>query len=136
MHLVYQRRKQHLYKVLIIEDDEQLLKMYQRLFTLNGYESRGLATGEDALQIALNNKPHVILLDIMLPSYDGMSILLSLKQHPATKDCMVIMLTNVAMQEEKEKSYAHGADMYLIKNDHDPMQLFSLVHNAVKKFYN
>ena len=110
--------------------------MYLRLFRFHGYESRGVATGKDVMQIASHDKPHVILLDIMLPSYDGISILLSLKQQPVTKDCTVIMLTNVAMQEEKEKSFRHGADMYLIKNDHDPMQLFSLVHNAVKKFYN
>ncbi len=110
--------------------------MYLRLFRLHGYESRGIARGEDVIQTALSDKPHVILLDIMLPSYEGISILLSLKQHPLTKDCIVIMLTNMAIQEEKEKSYQYGAAMYLIKNDHDPMQLFSLVHNAVKMFYN
>ncbi len=110
--------------------------MYLRLFRLHGYEARGITPGEDALQVALSDKPNVILLDIMLPSYDGMSILQSFKQHSVTKDCIVIMLTNVAMQEEKEKSYHNGAAMYLIKNDHDPIQLFSLVHKAVKKFYN
>ncbi len=109
--------------------------MYQRLFTLNGYESRGATTGKNVLEIARRDKPHVILLDIMLPSYDGMSVLSALKQNPETKGSIVIMLTNVTMPEEKEKSYALGADMYLIKNDHDPMQLFSLVHNTVKKFY-
>lgn len=136
MLLVCQRRKTNLYKVLVIEDDDQLRRMYLRLFRLHGYESRGLATGDDALTIAIKDKPQVILLDIMLPSYDGLSILSSLKKHHITKDCIVIMLTNVAMQEEKEKSYRLGSALYLIKNDHDPMQLFLLVHNEVKKFYN
>jgi len=110
--------------------------MYLRLFRLHGYESRGLATAKDALAIASNTKPHVILLDIMLPSYDGMSLLSSIKQNPETKNSIVIMLTNVSLEEEKEKSYQRGADMYIIKNDHDPMQLFSLVHSVVKKLYN
>lgn len=110
--------------------------MYLRLFRLHGYESKGLDTGESVISTVIKEKPHVILLDIMLPSYDGMAILSSLKQHQVTKECIVIMLTNVAMPEEKEKSYELGAAMYLIKNDHDPMQLFLLVHNAVKKFYN
>ena len=136
MHLVYLKEETNLYKILIIEDDEQLRSMYQRLFSLHGYESYALTAGEDVMQTVLKKKPNVILLDIMLPSYTGMSILLSLKKNKLTKDCVVIMLTNVASQEEKEKSYANGAALYLIKNDYDPMQLYSLVHKTVKKLYN
>lgn len=122
-----------MYNVLIVEDDEHLLRMYKRVFQLNGYTANGVSDGREALLLSQARKHHLILLDVMLPSYDGFSLLTSMRQNPLTKDCVIVMLTNLNDHEKQEESYQQGADLYLIKNDHEPMHVFHLANTLVEK---
>jgi CheY-like chemotaxis protein len=124
-----------MYKVLIVEDDEHLLRMYSRIFRFKGYHVIGVANGQEALNLATTHVPDVILLDVMVPHFDGFKILSLLKENPRTQACTVVMLTNLSDPYEQEKSYQHGAALYLVKNDHEPLSLFPLIHKFVEKDY-
>lgn len=124
-----------MYKVLIVEDDELLQRMYGRLFRFAGYDVVIVSDGKEAVEIAYKHKPHLVLLDVMIPSYDGFFVLSLLKQHPDTKASVVVMLTNLNDPKEEERSLQQGAALYIVKNDHDPETLVSLVHNVVQKYY-
>src|SRR5688572_2397392 len=86
-------------KVLVIEDDLYVQRMYQRLFTRQNYEVVVAPDGEHALELTRKTKPDIILLDILLPGISGLEILEKLKQEPDTKPIPVIIISNLAGED-------------------------------------
>lgn len=102
-------------KVLIVDDDQSLRQLY-----LVELSSRGLivveaADGEEGLEKAKQEKPEVILLDIMMPKLDGVATLKKLKDTPETKDIPVLMLTNFGQEDLVKQAFSLGATDYLLK---------------------
>jgi len=114
-------------KVLIVEDDPLMSRMYQKIFTFEGYEVDLAYNGEEALEKVRSGKPTVVLLDIMMPKMNGMQVLEKLKADPETKNIPVIMLTNLAGQQDAETAIAKGAVKYIIKSEYDPKQVSNMV---------
>lgn len=81
--------------LLLIEDDNILLNMYQKLLTNHGYDVRTAMDGEEGLKKSLEIHPDLILLDIRMPKMDGMTMLKLLRQDVWGKDAKVIILTNL-----------------------------------------
>lgn len=103
-------------KILLVDDDPLLVRMYQKKLENDGYE---VATADDG-QVALAKiglfKPDLVLLDIMMPKINGYQVLQQLKANPQTVHIPVVLLTNVGSSEgDVEKGMELGAVAYLVK---------------------
>lgn len=114
-------------KILIVEDDPLMARMYQKIFTFEKYEVETAADGQEGLDKARSINPTMILLDIMMPKMNGLEVLDKLKADPATKTIPVVMLTNLAGQQDAEAALAKGAVKYIIKSEYDPKQVSDMV---------
>jgi CheY-like chemotaxis protein len=114
-------------KILIVEDDPLMSRMYQKIFTFEGYEVEMAGDGEDGLEKTRSNKPTLILMDIMMPKMNGLQALEKLKADPETKAIPVIMLTNLAGQQDAETALSKGAIKYIIKSEYEPKQVVNMV---------
>lgn len=119
-------------KILLIEDDVFLAKMYKIKLDLDGFEVIHSENGEKGLVLASHKKPNIILLDIILPKMDGYQVLSQLKKAEETKNIPVILLTNLGQKEDIDKGLALGANDYLIKAYFTPAE----VVNKIKKVLN
>lgn len=102
-------------KILIVEDEESLLKLESILLTSRGYEVKGVADGHAALQAVSTMKPDLVLLDIMLPEIDGFEVCRQIKGNEATRHIPVIMLTAKKSREDMARGEQVGADWYITK---------------------
>lgn len=114
-------------KILIIEDDPLMSRMYQKIFTFEGYEIEMAADGIEGLEKIRTGKPTLILLDIMMPKMNGLQVLEKLKANPETKAIPVVILTNLAGQQDAEKALTLGAVKYIVKSEYEPKQVADMV---------
>ena len=118
-------------KILIVEDDALMSRMYQKAFTFEGYEIEMAQDGEEGLVKARSFKPTIILLDVMMPKLNGMQVLERLKADPETKGIPVIMLTNLAGAQDAEAALTRGAVKYIIKSEYEPKQVVDMVKEVL-----
>jgi CheY-like chemotaxis protein len=102
-------------KVLLVEDSKFLRLANERALHKAGYEVSTAADGEEALRVAHETLPDVILLDLMIPKLSGPEVLKALKASPATFGIPVIVLTSLSQRNE-EKLLAAGAAAYFQKS--------------------
>ena len=114
-------------KVLIVEDDPLMSRMYQKIFTFEGYEVVLANDGQEGLDQARAGKPTVMLLDVMMPKMNGLQVLEKLKADPETKSIPVVMLTNLAGEQDAENALTKGAIKYIIKSEHEPKEVADMV---------
>ena len=118
-------------KILIVEDEESLLKLESILLTSKGYEVRGVSNGQQALDAIAEEHPDLVLLDIMLPEIDGFEVCQRIKDDPATKGIPVIMLTAKKSREDMARGEKVGADWYITK----PFKS-AMVIETIQRFLN
>jgi CheY-like chemotaxis protein len=121
-------------KVLIVEDDPLISRMYQKIFTFENFEVELAANGEEALAKVTEFKPTLILLDVMMPKMNGLQVLEILKQDDQTKNIPVVMLTNLAGQQDAETAIAKGAIRYIIKSEHEPKEIADIVTQLIAAY--
>lgn len=102
-------------RILIVEDEESLLKLETILLTVKGYEVAGALTGNEALKKISVEKFDLILLDIMLPDIDGFEVCTRVKKDPRSSGIPVVMLTAKKNPDDLERGVACGASSYLTK---------------------
>jgi len=102
-------------KVLVVEDSKFLRIATERALSRAGFAVSTAADGEEALQVANDQLPDIILLDMMLPKLSGTDVLRALKANPATVDIPVIVLTSLSQRNE-EKLLSEGAAAYFEKS--------------------
>jgi len=103
-------------KLLLVEDDMALRDIYSTRFLAEGYEVSTASDGEQALTVAVKEKPDIILLDIMMPKISGFDVLDILRTTPETKDSKIIIMTALSQPTDVEKGKSLGADDYLVKS--------------------
>lgn len=113
--------------VLLIEDDNLMVRMYQDKFTGDGYQVNVALDGEEGLAKLKKEKPVLILLDVMMPKMNGFEVLEKIKADPDTKKIPVILLTNLSGEDDAKKGLEMGAVAYLIKSDYTPDQVAAKV---------
>jgi two-component system alkaline phosphatase synthesis response regulator PhoP len=104
-----------MHRVLIIDDEPNIVLALELLMKKEGYEVRIVADGARAVQAATEFHPHLILLDIMMPGMDGYEVCQRIRADALLKDVSIIMLTAKGREVEKEKGLALGADLYITK---------------------
>ena len=105
-------------KVLIVEDEEALRKVLQEKMEHAGFEAFAAKDGDEGWEMAKSKNPDIILLDLILPKRSGFDILSLLKQDAELKDIPVIVLSNLAEDENLKKALAMGAEDYFVKAQH------------------
>jgi CheY-like chemotaxis protein len=103
-------------KILLVEDDNNLREIYGARLQAEGHEIVSARDGEEALAIAVKEKPDLILADVMMPRISGFDMLDILRNAPETKNTKIIMMTALSQQEDKEHAQKLGADKYLVKS--------------------
>ncbi len=103
-------------RVLIVEDNEQNIELLQAyLEDIDGVETETAADGVEALRTVGEQKPDLILLDIMMPNMSGFEVCRHLKDDPATRDIPIIMVTALNESSDYERSKECGADDFLTR---------------------
>ena len=118
-------------KVLIVEDDNFLLSMYSTKFKKENFQVVVAEDGEKGVKQATQEKPDIILLDIILPRMDGFEVLEKLKSQEETKDIPVLLLTNLSQQDDTKKGLSLGAEDYLIKAHFMPSEVVKKVKEYI-----
>lgn len=103
-------------KILLVEDDTALASVYHSRLDLEGFEVREVHNGEEALSVAVEFRPDLILLDAMMPKISGFDVLDILRNTPDTMNMRVIMLTALSQPKDKERAELLGVDDYLVKS--------------------
>ena len=103
-------------RILLVEDDDGLANVYVVRLRAEGFEVRRVANGEDALAAAIEFRPHLVVLDIMIPKVSGFEVLDILRNTPETANLKVIVLTALSQESDKKRAEDLGADEYLVKS--------------------
>ena len=103
-------------KILLVEDDVALSGVYKSRLDIEGFETKEVNNGEDALSAAIDFKPDLILLDAMMPKISGFDVLDILRNTPETANIRIIMLTALSQPKDKERAESLGVDDYLVKS--------------------
>jgi CheY-like chemotaxis protein len=103
-------------KILLVEDDNNLREIYEARLQAEGYEIASAKDGEEALVVAKQVKPDLIIADVMMPKISGFEMLDILRNTDGFKQTKVIMLTALGQTEDKSRAESLGADRYLVKS--------------------
>jgi DNA-binding response OmpR family regulator len=117
--------------LLVVEDDEFLVKMYESGLTKEGFFVTTAGNGEDGLRVAGEIKPDLILLDLIMPKMDGFTCLEKLQEDNVTKRIPVIILSNLGQDSDIKRGLEMGAEDYLIKTDHTVKQVAEKVRKVL-----
>ena len=121
----------HKKKILIIEDEAMISLMYCTEFARNGYIILTADNGIKGLEMAVKEKPDIIVLDIVMPELDGFSVLEKLRVNKTTKDIPVIILTVLGGEENRLRGEKLGAVEYIVKSDFTPAQIYKIIKKYV-----
>jgi len=119
-------------KVFFVEDDENIREIVIYALTSAGFEAAGYETGDEFFTALDTGLPSLVLLDIMLPQDDGLTILKRLRNHPKTKKLPIIMLTAKNSEYDKVKGLDMGADDYISK-PFGVMELISRINAVLRR---
>jgi DNA-binding response OmpR family regulator len=106
----------HAKKILLVEDDDSLANVYLARLEVEGFIVKRVPNGEDALAAAVEFKPDLVLLDVMMPKVSGFDVLDILRNTPETANLKVVMLTALSQDSDKARADQLGADDYLVKS--------------------
>lgn len=126
-------------KILIVDDEEILRRIYSDRLTFEGFEVESAADGEEAMNKIKASPPSLVLLDILMPKLNGLQVLEQLNTTPELKKIPVIVLSNVANDENIKKALALGAKDYLLKTNFSPNEIINkikaLIDSGGEKVY-
>ena len=105
-------------KILIVDDDLDTLRLVGLMLQRQGYEITAASNGEQGLEKALQEKPDLILLDLMMPGLDGYEVTRRLRRNPTTAAIPILMFTAKTQLDDKVVGFEAGADDYLTKPTH------------------
>lgn len=114
--------------ILIVEDNKSSMELFNSILTRNGYLTLQARTGREALELAAQNRPDLILMDFLLPEISGLDATRMIKEDGALKDIPVIATTAFPFQEDEETFAEGGFDAYVIK----PVSIPELLETVTK----
>ena len=118
-------------KILLVEDDELIYSVISRAIVDGGFEVVGAHDGDSVVPLATENKPDLILLDVILPGKSGFEILEALKADPALKAIPVMMLSNLGQPADVKRAKDAGAIDYMVKANFEPRDVVAKVHGLL-----
>ncbi len=119
--------------ILFIEDDEFLRGLIGKKLASEGFNMISAIDGEEGIKKAKEEKPDLILLDLILPNVDGFEVLARIKEDPAASSIPVIILSNLSQKNDIDKGMKLGAADYIIKSQFTPEEITEKVKNILNK---
>lgn len=113
--------------ILVAEDDPDLRELYSITLETEGFSVIKAKDGEEALSFAKAHRPDLVLLDIMMPKLDGLSVLSEIKGNADTKDIKVAIVSALQNEKNQKKAKDQGAEAYLIKSQAGFSEIVSTV---------
>lgn len=118
-------------KVMVVEDDASLREIYSIRITAEGYEVVSAGDGEEALAVAVREKPDLILSDVMMPKISGFDMLDILRSTPETAGIKVVMMTALSADDQRRRGEELGADRYLVKSQVGIEDVVNTIHEVL-----
>ncbi len=118
-------------KILFIEDEMKLHKVFENLFKKEDIELIGAYDGISGLKLAEEKMPDLILLDLILPKKNGFEVLEKLKANPRLSATPVIVLTNLEGSPDIEKALSLGATSYLVKANYSLDEILAKIKETL-----
>ena len=118
-------------KIMLVEDDKSLREIYSIRLVAEGYEVVSAGDGEEALAMAVQQKPDLIVSDVMMPKISGFDMLDILRSTPETKNIKVIMMTALSSEDQRQRGESLGADRYLVKSQVGIEDVINAVHEVL-----
>ena len=119
-------------KILLVEDDKSLREIYNVRLGAEGYDIVSAGDGEEALALAIKERPDLIVSDVMMPKISGFDMLDILRSTTETKNVKVIMMTALSNEEQRRRGLALGADRYLVKSQVGIEDVVRTVHEVLE----
>ena len=116
---------------MLVEDDKSLREIYGVRLLAEGYDIVSAGDGEEALAMAIKDRPDLIVSDVMMPKISGFDMLDILRSTTETKDIKVIMMTALSSDEQRKRGEQLGADMYLVKSQVGIEDVVKAVHQVL-----
>jgi DNA-binding response OmpR family regulator len=114
------------FRVLVVDDDPVIVRLLEVNFRLEGFHVRTASNGEEALEKAADERPDVVVLDVMMPGLDGWEVCARLREDPKMADVPVVFLSARAQDDDRSHGYALGIMEYVTK-PFDPADLIEIV---------
>lgn len=118
-------------KVMVVEDDAALREIYSIRVAAEGYEVVTAGDGEEALAVAVREKPDLILSDVMMPKISGFDMLDILRSTPETQNIKVVMMTALSSDDQRARGERLGADRYLVKSQVGIEDVVNTIHEVL-----
>jgi len=118
--------------VLVVDDDPDVARFVEVNLRSAGYDVTVASNGEEGLEKAVELRPDLVLLDVMMPKLDGFEVAQRLRRDPRTSSSSIIMLTAKALSSDKVLGLSSGADDYIIK-PFDPVELLARVKGTLRR---
>ena len=118
-------------KILLVEDDKSLREIYGVRLLAEGYDIVSAGDGEEALAMAIKERPNLIVSDVMMPKISGFDMLDILRATTETKDIKVIMMTALSSEDQRQRGEKLGADRYLVKSQVGIEDVVRTVHEVL-----
>lgn len=118
-------------KLLIVDDEVQLLTILVDQFTKEGFNVLSAKDAKSGIDLAIKEKPDLMIIDVIMPEMDGLAMLEELRKHPETKEIPAIILSNLSDPQTTAKALKFGVYDHLVKTDWDVADLISRVKEKV-----
>ena len=118
-------------KIMLVEDDDSLREIYSIRLTAEGYTIVSARDGEEALAVAVRERPDLVVSDVMMPKISGFDMLDILRSTPETQDIKVIMMTALSSEDQRLRGESLGADRYLVKSQVGIEDVVNAVHEVL-----
>ena len=118
--------------ILVVEDEQLIARLLQETLQSEGYNVVTAVNGEDAVQFALGETPHLVILDLMLPGIDGYEVVRRLHTYPKTIHIPIIVLSALGEPKDKVSAFETGVDDYITKPFHTD-ELIARIHAQLRR---
>lgn len=118
-------------KILLVEDDKSLREIYGVRLLAEGYDIVSAGDGEEALAMAIKERPQLIISDVMMPKISGYDMLDILRSTTETRDIKVIMMTALSSEDQRARGVSLGADRFLVKSQVGIEDVVRTVHEVI-----
>lgn len=119
-------------QILIVEDEKTLQKTLTEYLKEESFDVINALDGEKGVELAIAQKPDLIILDIVLPKKDGFQVLDEIKNNDEIKNIPVILLTNLESMEDIQKAFEKGATTYLVKSEYKLEDIVKKINETLK----
>lgn len=118
-------------KILLVEDEKIMINLLEKKLTQEGYDVRVAVNGEEGLKAMREEKPDIVLLDIIMPKMGGFEVMEEMGKDPVLKEIPIVIISNSGQPVELDKAKELGAKDWLIKTEFDPQEVVEKVEKQI-----